>query len=132
MAGTVSREPAAASSVVAVSQSRANADVRVNRSTDRLSQLARAKKLAAQQAAAVEAELRLRARQDSAVVTVARAALTTAGGAVATRLRASLALALWNQGDREAARALAREAHAALGRTPNELALSRSLSPLTR
>ena len=66
MAGTVSREPAAASSVVAVSQSRANADVRVNRSTDRLTQLARAKKLAAQRAAARKAALKRAAARKAA------------------------------------------------------------------
>ena len=63
MAGTVTPEPAAASSVVAVSQSRANADVRVNRSTDRLSQLARAKKLAAQQAPARKAARKAAAKK---------------------------------------------------------------------
>ena len=67
IAGTVAREPAAASSsVVAVSQSRANADVRVNRSTDRLSELARAKKLAAQQAAARKAALKRAAAKKAA------------------------------------------------------------------
>jgi membrane protein involved in colicin uptake len=65
MAGTVTREPAA-TSVVAVSQSRANAEVRVNRSTDRLSQLSRAKKLAAQQAAARKAALKRAAAKKAA------------------------------------------------------------------
>jgi membrane protein involved in colicin uptake len=65
MAGTVTRE-ATPTSVVAVSQSRANAEVRVNRSTDRLSQLSRAKKLAAQQAAARKAALKRAAAKKAA------------------------------------------------------------------
>jgi membrane protein involved in colicin uptake len=65
MAGTVTGE-ATPTSVVAVSQSRANAEVRVNRSTDRLSQLSRAKKLAAQQAAARKAALKRAAAKKAA------------------------------------------------------------------
>jgi membrane protein involved in colicin uptake len=65
MAGTVTGE-ATPTSVVAVSQSRANAEVRVNRSTDRLSQLSRAKKLATQQAAARKAALKRAAAKKAA------------------------------------------------------------------
>ena len=65
MAGTVTGE-STPTSVVAVSQSRANAEVRVNRSTDRLSQLSRAKKLAAQQAAARKAALKRAAAKKAA------------------------------------------------------------------
>ena len=92
MAGTVSREPAAASSVVAVSQSRANADVRVNRSTDRLSQLARAKKLAAQQAAARKAALKRAATKkanakQARIAAAKRAAARKAAAKKASRSR---------------------------------------------
>ena len=93
IAGTVAREPAAASSsVVGVSQSRANADVRVNRSTDRLSQLARAKKLAAQQAAARKAALKRAAAKKAAAkqarITAAKRAAAKKAAAKKARIAA--------------------------------------------
>ena len=94
IAGTVAREPAAASSsVVGVSQSRANADVRVNRSTDRLSQLARAKKLAAQQAAARKAALKRAAAKKAAAkqarITAAKRAAAKKAAAKKARIAAA-------------------------------------------
>ena len=87
MAGTVSREPAS-SSVVAVSQSRANADVRVNRSTDRLTQLARAKKLAALQAPARKAALKRAAPKKAATKRV-RSTATKNSNAKKARIAAA-------------------------------------------
>jgi len=93
MAGTVTPEPAAATSVVAVSQSRANADVRVNRSTDRLSQLARAKKLAAQQAAARKAALKRAAAKKAAAKKARIAAAKRAAARKAAAKKARIAAA---------------------------------------
>ena len=89
MAGTVTREPAAATSVVAVSQSRANADVRVNRSTDRLTQLARAKKLAAQKASARKAALKRAVVKKAAVKKARIAAAKRAAARKAAAKRSS-------------------------------------------
>ena len=94
IAGTVAREPAAASSsVVAVSQSRANADVRVNRSTDRLSELARAKKLAAQQAAARKAALKRAAAKKAAAKQARATAAKRAAAKKAAAKKARIAAA---------------------------------------
>ena len=92
MAGTVTREPAA-TSVVAVSQSRANAEVRVNRSTDRLSELARARKLAAQQAAARKAALKRAATKKANAQQARTAAAKRAAAKKAAAKKARIAAA---------------------------------------
>jgi hypothetical protein len=107
MAGTVAREPAAASSVVAVSQSRANADVRVNRAADRLSQLARAKKLAAQQTAARKAALKRAAAKKAAAKQARIAAAKRAAAKKAAAKRAAVRKAAAKKASRSAVRSIA-------------------------
>ena len=92
MAGTVTGE-STPTSVVAVSQSRANAEVRVNRSTDRLSQLSRAKKLAAQQAAARKAALKRAAAKKAAAQQARATAAKRAAAKKAAAKKARIAAA---------------------------------------